>query len=156
MSEEKQQSSKGPFIPTELRPPVGPDLGMYPPLGPGAPKEEMQKRVSEVMKDTGRRLLGLAGEKFQPEMWKMNVARNPDVHWTVLDGEAVLLNLQNGVYYTLNRVGKTIWELFTGDQPLERILSALCERFDVTEDVAREDLIALVTRLRQEKLINSL
>ena len=30
---------------------------------------------------------------------------HPDVHCTVLDGEAVLLNLKNGHYYTLNRVG---------------------------------------------------
>lgn len=154
MPVEKQELSKGPFIPTELRPPVGPDLGKYPPLGPGAPRGKIQKRVGEVMNGEQRTLLGQINEKFPPEMWKMAVTRNLDVHWTVLDGEAVLLNLQNGAYYTLNRVGRAIWELFTGDRPLERILSALCELFDVTEDVAREDLVALVARLRQEGLIN--
>ncbi len=83
----------------------------------------------------------------------MIISRSPEVQWTVLDGEAVLLNLENGVYYTLNRVGTKTWEHFTGDQPLEGVLSAICKGFDVPEDVARDDLAALVARLRQEGLI---
>jgi len=72
---------------------------------------------------------------------------------TILDGEAVLLNLDNGRYYSLNRVGTAAWELMTGDRPLAEIHSAICDRFNVTEEVASRDLVALVTRLRQEKLI---
>lgn len=75
------------------------------------------------------------------------------MHWTVLEGEAVLLNLDNGVYYTLNRVGTVIWECFTGHQSFRHILASMCERFEVTQDQARDDLEALVTRLQQEGLI---
>ena len=85
--------------------------------------------------------------------WKMCFTQSPDAHGTVLDGEAVLLNLESGVYYTLNRVGAAMWECFTGDQSLEDILSAMCDRFDVAEEVARKDLLALVAQLRQEGLI---
>jgi len=88
-----------------------------------------------------------------PEMWTRHVTRNPDISWTVLDGETVLLNLDNGFYYTLNRVGSVIWELCASEKTLEEVLAAIYERFDVTKDVAREDLVALVTRLRQEGLI---
>ena len=51
MLKEKQDSNKEPFISSELRPLVGPDLWKYPPLKPGISREEMQKRVDEVMKD---------------------------------------------------------------------------------------------------------
>jgi hypothetical protein len=91
--------------------------------------------------------------RLPTEMWENIFTRSTDVDWTVLDGEAVLINLENGFYYTLNRVGTVIWELFTGDQTLEAICSALCERFDVTADVARKDLLALVTKLHHEGLI---
>jgi hypothetical protein len=83
----------------------------------------------------------------------MVFTNNPNVHWTVLEGEAVLLNLDNGIYYTLNRVGTVIWEFFTGHQSFESILASICERFEVTREQAREDLEALVTRLHQEGLI---
>ncbi len=44
----------------------------------------------------------------------MIISRSPEVQWTVLDGEAVLLNLENGVYYTLNGVGTKICQLSAG------------------------------------------
>ena len=78
---------------------------------------------------------------------------HPDVHCTVLDGEAVLLNLKNGHYYTLNRVGTVAWELFKGDKPLKDVCQTICSRFDVSEDQASADLVALVTHLGKEGLI---
>jgi len=72
---------------------------------------------------------------------------------TVLDKEAVLLNLENGVYYGLNRVGTAVWELLKEDQPLGAILTAVCDRYEVSEDVARADVAVLVTHLRDEGLI---
>ena len=78
---------------------------------------------------------------------------HPDVHYTVLDGEAVLLNVQNGHYYTLNRVGTVAWELFTGDKTLKEVHQIICSRFDVSTDQAGADLVALVTHLDKEGLI---
>ena len=153
MSEDRQESSKGPFIPPEIRPLMESDPERYPPLEPGTSKEEIQRRARAIIEETQRVPPELDDGRPLPEMWKMIISRSPEVQWTVLDGEAVLLNLENGVYYTLNRVGTKIWEHFTGDQPLEGVLSAICEGFDVTEDMARDDLTALVARLRQEGLI---
>ena len=83
----------------------------------------------------------------------MIVAKHPNTHWTVLDGEAILLNVENGVYYTLNRVGTAMWELLTEERPFAGVLAVICERFDVTEEVARKDLTALITRLQHEGLL---
>ena len=85
----------------------------------------------------------------------MIVTKSPNVQWTVLEGEAVLLNMDNGHYFTLNRVGTAMWELLTAEQPLGDILAALCARFDVTEEVARKDLTELITRLCREDLLIS-
>ena len=150
MQETHQKLSGGPFITRELRPPGDPDLEHDVPLAPTASKEEIQRRAHAVLDEWQE---AETDRHFTPEMWTSRVTRNPDISWTVLDGETVLLNLDNGFYYTLNRVGSVIWELFASEKMLEEVLAAICERFDVTKDVAREDLVALVTRLRQEGLI---
>jgi len=81
------------------------------------------------------------------------VTPHTDVQCSVLDGEAVLLNLETGAYFTLNRAGTVTWELFDGARTLDQIHSAICERFEVSEEVARQDLLALVEHLGQEGLI---
>ncbi len=153
MSEDKQVSSKEHFIQAELRPTLGPDLEKYPPLEPGASKEELRRRVREVMDERYNARPGLAERPVPADAWNASLIRNPDVQWTVLDGEAVLLNVGNGLYYTLNRVGTVIWELLTGERPLDGVVRAICERFDVGEEVARGDLAALVATLHQEDLV---
>jgi hypothetical protein len=96
--------------------------------------------------------LGLTSQE-PAELSGFRFARSHDVTHTVLDGEAVLLDLDSGVYYTLNRVGTAIWELLGDDRPVETIVAAIREQFDVPEEVARRDLLALLRRLRDEGLV---
>ena len=76
-----------------------------------------------------------------------------DVHCTVLEGEAVLLHLKNGHYYTLNRVGTVAWERFQVKPTLKEVHQVICSRFDVNADQAMTDLVNLVNHLDQEGLI---
>jgi len=142
------------FIQRELRQPEEAEPPSRPPFAPDASKEEIRRRAAEVIGEAEGARLGLEDSTPLPEIWSTVFSPSDDVTSTVLDREAVLLNLDNGRYYTLNRVGTAAWELMTGDRPLAEILTAICERFNVTEEVAGQDLIALVARLRQEKLID--
>ena len=119
MPQDTPGQRQGAFIQAELRPTLGPDPDQSVPLEPGASQEEIQKRLGEALDDTEREYLGLQDTSFPLERWQSVFLRSPEVNSTVLDREAVLLNLENGVYYTLNPVGTAIWELFNGDRPLE-------------------------------------
>ena len=87
------------------------------------------------------------------EMANTRVIPNADVHCTVLEGEAVLLHLKSGHYYTLNRVGTVAWEQFTDKSTLKEVYDVICSRFEVSEQQAMTDLMALVNHLDQEGLI---
>lgn len=76
-----------------------------------------------------------------------------DVQSSFLDGEAVLLNLENGMYYSLNRVGTVIWELCDGGHTLADILEKVCENFEVEEEQAKHDLLAISSELLEQKLL---
>jgi hypothetical protein len=79
--------------------------------------------------------------------------RSEQVTWKALDGESVLLNLETGVYFTLNDTGTAAWELFDGATSLAAIGEALCVRFNVLPEQARQDLLELTQTLLEEGLV---
>jgi hypothetical protein len=96
----------------------------------------------------------VSGQPFvSPEFWECRYACRDDVKLATFEGESVLLNLENGVYYSLNRIGTVVWDLLMKEQSLAAVLTAVHDRYDVSEEVARADVAALVTQLRDEGLI---
>jgi hypothetical protein len=70
-----------------------------------------------------------------------------------LDGEAVLLNLDTGVYFGLDEVGTRVWALLVEHGTLERICSQLVEEYDVELTVLEQDVSRLVEQMRDKGLI---
>jgi hypothetical protein len=144
-------SGGGPFIRAELRPSAGEEAPPVPIVEAELSEEELQRRALEVMEEAGYAPLG--GDRLPPELWQTRFARSQRVTWRVVEGEAILLSLENFRYYSLNRVGTAVWEQLTGEAPLAAIPARLCEQFEVSEAAARADLAALITQLRQEQLV---
>lgn len=64
----------------------------------------------------------------------------PDVIGEIVDGEAVVLDLRNGVYFALNGVGTRIWELIREYGDRDRIREQLLLEFDVQPEELDRDL----------------
>jgi hypothetical protein len=79
--------------------------------------------------------------------------RREGVAAQVADGEAVLLDIEGGEYFSLNCVGSRIWELCDGTRSTAEIVSVICNEFDVTEDVATADVHELLDELEKEQLV---
>jgi hypothetical protein len=70
-----------------------------------------------------------------------------------LDGEAVILSLKKGVYYSLNPCGNRIWSLIQKPVQVKKIRDALLEEFAVDQKTCEEDLLSLLSDLKKEGLI---
>lgn len=70
-----------------------------------------------------------------------------------LDGETVILNLKDGVYYGLNIVGTRIWDLLQEPRTPPQIQEALLEEFDVDPDRCQQELMELLRDLIDHGLI---
>lgn len=70
-----------------------------------------------------------------------------------LDGEAVLLNLDNERYYGLNRVGTRMWHVLSASASIQAAYDQLAAEYDVEPDRLRGDLVALVGQLSEQGLI---
>ena len=77
-----------------------------------------------------------------------------DVIVTELDGEAVLLNLDTKLYFSLNATGVAIWKLLDEGLTLGQIGERLFQEYDVTPEKAQQCVIDLVDQLNDEKLVS--
>ena len=71
----------------------------------------------------------------------------------VIDGEAVLINLSNGTYYSMDKVGGFIWSLIAEGRTVGDITDSVVASYDVDRDRALADLDRLLGELAAEKLV---
>jgi hypothetical protein len=71
----------------------------------------------------------------------------------VMDGEAVIIDLTTGVYYSLTDVGGRIWALVEAGLPVARIVETVAQEYGVPVDRVAADVQALVTALLAEQIV---
>jgi len=79
--------------------------------------------------------------------------RDQEVAAKVIDGEAILINLANGVYYSMDKVGALIWQMIEGRHTLGEIVEAVRRNYEVSSDQAEADVQRLAAELLQENLV---
>jgi hypothetical protein len=70
-----------------------------------------------------------------------------------LEGEAAILNLSTGIYYGLDKVGASIWEMISHPVKVSLVRDAMLERYEVEADRCAKDLLALLVDLNERGLI---
>ena len=71
---------------------------------------------------------------------------------TVIDGEAIIVNLTTGVYYSTDKVGADVWGMIEQEWSLDEISAAIAARYDVAADKVLADVEALAAKLVAEDL----
>jgi hypothetical protein len=72
---------------------------------------------------------------------------------TNLEEEAVILNLQDGVYYGLNDLGARIWNLLQEPRTVRKIRDILLQEYEVEPERCQQDLLQLLGELAAKGLI---
>ena len=70
-----------------------------------------------------------------------------------LAGEAVILNLKDGVYYGLNTVGARVWALLEEPRSVAALRSLLLDEYDIDPDVCGHQLASLLNDLAGHGLL---
>lgn len=71
----------------------------------------------------------------------------------VIEGRAVLLDLNGERYYSLDNVGTRIWTLLADHDHVETILARLLDVYAVDEATLRSDLASFLDRLARAGLV---
>ncbi len=97
---------------------------------------------------------GIVGEENWTGVFEgARLNRAPKQASCKLSGEAVILNLESGIYYGLNDVGARIWDLLSEPRDVVALRDALIEEYEVDAGTLQRDLIAILTSLVDSGLI---
>jgi len=77
----------------------------------------------------------------------------PSLTWRVVDGEALIVDLQTGDYFSLNPVATAIWERLQTGQEAPAIAAAIAEDYAMDPAVVAADVAALIAQLRDAGLL---
>ena len=81
------------------------------------------------------------------------VVVNKNQIFSELQGEAVILDINSGVYYGLNQVGASIWNLIQDPKTVKEIKDALLAEYEVDPQACETDILVLIEDLATKGLI---
>ncbi|MFZ3579506.1 lasso peptide biosynthesis PqqD family chaperone [Virgibacillus sp. DJP39] len=70
-----------------------------------------------------------------------------------MDGEKVMLSIQNGKYYNLGEMGGEIWELIQEPISANDLVDSLLDSYEVEQNECKEQVESFLSMLLDEDLI---
>jgi hypothetical protein len=70
-----------------------------------------------------------------------------------VEGEAVILHLQTGVYFGLDGVGKRLWELLQSPVTIDNLVATVQREYEVDPEACRQDVERFVEELSRHDLV---
>lgn len=71
-----------------------------------------------------------------------------------MNGEKAMLNIEQGKYYGLDRIGSRIWELIEKPRMVQEVVAALLDEYEVGEKTCQQDVLAFLNTLHAQGLVN--
>jgi len=72
------------------------------------------------------------------------VARSNELVHSDMDGETVMMSIEQSQYYGLDSVGTRIWDLIENEMRVGDICAALMNEYDVSEQQCQQDVISFL------------
>ena len=81
------------------------------------------------------------------------IIRNSNVLAAEAGAETVMMDIENGNYYGLGRIGSEIWDLLEEPLTVKELCGILVESFDVDEKACLHDIQPFIQQLMDENLV---
>ena len=88
-----------------------------------------------------------------PVSLESRVRISEDAVFRELEGEAVIVHLDSGMYYGLDPIGTRLWQLIDAHGQLQPAFAAALEEFEVEPERLGRDLLQLVSELERHRLV---
>ena len=85
---------------------------------------------------------------------KQSVEICDKVAWRIIDGEAVVISLEEPCVRGLNPLATKIWELLDKKITVDEITKVISNEYDVSPTQAKNDVDELLGKLEERKLIS--
>jgi hypothetical protein len=80
--------------------------------------------------------------------------RNKEVLSSDMDGETVMMSVENSEYYSLSKIGTRIWEILENDTSYKDLIKQLMLEYNVYEETCKTDTEEFVYELVNKALVS--
>ncbi len=70
-----------------------------------------------------------------------------------LEGSLVMMDIQKGKYFSLNPVGKRIWEMIEQPKSFDEIINLLQAEFEVTPEQCSSEVIEFLAKMEKSGIV---
>ena len=81
------------------------------------------------------------------------VARSPSVVTSEVDGEILMMSIEQGRYFGLNDVAGDLWERLGSPRPFGELVAELGAAYDAPAETIETDLLALLAAMHEHDVI---
>ena len=79
---------------------------------------------------------------------------SPQITSEIIEGEVMIINLENGRYYNMEAVGAEVWQAVVEGNSLQNILNRIQSRFEGEEKTIRISVETFLKEMQEEGLIS--
>lgn len=83
------------------------------------------------------------------------LVRSPDIIASEVDGELVLISIQDGKYFGLDAVGSEIWRLLEQPRSTTSLVEALQAHFDGDGAAIEQETVTFLDQLAAQSLVTA-
>jgi len=73
--------------------------------------------------------------------------RSPNALWTELDGQFMLMNIEDGSYYEMSGIGGVIWQMLETPRSEAEIVETILNSYQVEREQCAQDVRAFLEKL---------
>jgi hypothetical protein len=84
------------------------------------------------------------------------VVRSSEPVSTDMDGEIVMMSIQQGRYFALDAVASSVWSLLEKPRSVGALVAELLQQFEIDGETCAHDTLAFLEVLRERKLLDVL
>ena len=83
------------------------------------------------------------------------ITRNPNLVAADIDGDLVMMSIEQGEYFGITGVGSRVWELLAAPTTVADITRVICAEYAVEEATCQSDMQTFVEELIQLGLVSA-
>ena len=89
-----------------------------------------------------------------PLSLQSTVSRSPDIASEEIDGDRIMMDLNDGSFFGLNPVGAAIWDLLEKPTPIHAIIAHIQDIFDIPAQQCQSDILNFIAAMADKKTVS--
>ena len=81
--------------------------------------------------------------------------RAPNASFEVVAGEAILIDINSGTYFSLNKVGTEFWQALDGKQTIADHARSIADQYSVDQAMVVGDLLEIAQAMAADNLVEA-